>query len=100
VIDAIPGMAAAKAGVAPGMKVVAVRGRKWSPKIAHEAIKESKGAKGPIDLLVENGDYYSTLRVDWRGGERYPHLVRDGAKADLLAAIWAPLLGPPATPVK
>jgi hypothetical protein len=26
-------------------------------------------------------------RVDYHGGERYPHLVRDGPSADLLSEI-------------
>jgi hypothetical protein len=29
-------------------------------------------------------------RLDYHGGERYPHLVRDGASADLLSAIIKP----------
>jgi len=38
-------------------------------------------------LLVENTDYYKTYLLDYHGGERYPHLVRDESKADLLSDI-------------
>jgi hypothetical protein len=30
--------------------------------------------------------------VDYHGGERYPHLVRDESKPDLLSAITAPMV--------
>jgi hypothetical protein len=39
-------------------------------------------------LLVENTDYYKTFKLDYHGGERYPHLVRDEAKPDLLTDIY------------
>jgi hypothetical protein len=42
----------------------------------------------PSKLLVENTDYYKTFKLDYHGGERYPHLVRDEAKPDLLTDIY------------
>ena len=44
----------------------------------------------PIDLLVLNDDFYKSYRLDYHGGERYPHLDRDGAKPDGLEAICHP----------
>jgi len=37
--------------------------------------------------LVENTDYYKTFKLDYHDGEKYPHLVRDEAKPDLMTEI-------------
>ncbi len=85
--DTIEGAPAAKAGIGPGMKLVAVNGRRYSPEILRDAIKVAKSGPSPIELLVENTDYYKTYKLDYHGGEQYPHLVRDDAKPDLLTEI-------------
>jgi len=85
--DTIEGDVAAKAGIGPGMKVVAVNGRRFSPEILRDAIKAAKGTSATVDLLVENTDYYKTYKLDYHDGEKYPHLVRDESKPDLLAEI-------------
>jgi predicted metalloprotease with PDZ domain len=85
--DTIEDEFAAKAGIGPGMKVVAVNGRRFTPEILRDAIKAAKGGSGTIDLLVENTDYYKTYKLDYHGGEMYPHLVRDESKPDLLNEI-------------
>jgi len=36
---------------------------------------------------VENTEYYKTYSLDYHGGEKYPHLVRDESKPDLLGEI-------------
>jgi predicted metalloprotease with PDZ domain len=87
IVDTIEGEVSAKAGIGPGMKVVAVNGRRFSPEVFHDAIKAAKGATAPIDLLIENTDYYKTYKIDYHGGEKYPHLVRDDSKPDLLTEI-------------
>ena len=85
--DTIEGEVAAKAGIGPGMKVVAVNGRRFTPEILRDAVKSAKGGTATIDLLVENSDYYKTYKLDYHGGEMYPHLVRDESKPDLLSEI-------------
>ena len=87
VSDALLGQPAANAGIGPGMKVVAVNGRKWTREVLATAIKEAKTSTAPIELLVENDDFYRTHAVDYHGGMRYPHLVRDEQKEDRLAAV-------------
>jgi predicted metalloprotease with PDZ domain len=87
ITDTIEGEVAAKAGIGPGMKVVAVNGRRFTPEVLRDAVKASKTSRDPIDLLVENADYYKTYKLDYHGGEKYPHLVRDEAKPDLLSEI-------------
>ena len=85
--DTIEGMPAAKAGIGPGMKVVAVNGRRFSGDVLRDALKTGRNGDSPLELLVENTDYYKTYKLDYHGGERYPHLVRDEANPDLLSEI-------------
>jgi predicted metalloprotease with PDZ domain len=87
ITDTIEGMPAAKAGIGPGMKLVAVNGRKFSTEVLHDAVKAGKNSSEPLELLVENTDYYKTYKLDYHGGEKYPHLVRDESKPDLLTDI-------------
>ena len=87
VIDVIPGSPAAQAGLASGMKLVAVNGRKWSPDDLHAAIRQAQGSHEPLELLVENEDFFQTYHVDYHGSERFPHLERISGKPDLLTEI-------------
>jgi predicted metalloprotease with PDZ domain len=86
VIDVAYGGPAQKAGVAPAVKVIAVNRRQFSLTILREAV----AAAAPVDLLIKTGEYYETRHVDYRDGERYPHLVRDSSKPDLLSDIIRP----------
>jgi len=86
--DTIEGMPAALAGIGPGMKLIAVNGRQYSPEVLRDALKAGKGGAAPLEVLVENTDYYKTYKLDYHGGERYPHLVRDESKPDLLTEIY------------
>jgi predicted metalloprotease with PDZ domain len=85
--DTIEGMVAAKAGIGPGMKVIAVNGRRFSGQSLRDALKEGKTGSAPLELLVENSDYFHTYKLDYHGGEKYPRLVRDESKADVLSDI-------------
>jgi predicted metalloprotease with PDZ domain len=88
ITDTIEGMPAALAGIGPGMKLIAVNGRQYSPEVLRAALKAGKGGTTPLELLVENTDYYKTYKLDYHGGERYPHLVRDDSKPDVLTEIY------------
>ena len=94
IIDVRPDSAAAKAGIAPGMKLLAVNGRRWTPDDLDEAIRQAKNSSEPIQLLIENEDYFKTYSVDYHGGLRYPHLERINDKPDLLTEI-AKMKAPP-----
>jgi predicted metalloprotease with PDZ domain len=89
--DVIPGLPAAVAGAGPGMKLVAVNGRRYSPAVLRAAIAATGKSPGPVELLVESDEFYKTLALDYHGGERYPRLERDPARTDLLAEIFRPL---------
>lgn len=88
--DTVKGMAAENAGIAPGMTIVAVNGREYSADVLRAAIKAAKGTSDPIELLIENGEFYKTYKVDYHEGLKYPHLERDASKPDLLSDILKP----------
>ena len=52
-----------------------------------EAIRHAKGGTEPIELLMENEEYFRSFRIDYHGGERYPHLERVEGKPDVLGEI-------------
>ncbi len=77
-------MPAYQAGIMSGMTIVAVNGRKYSSDVLHDAIKAARNSSAPIELLVENSEYFKTYAVNYHGGDQYPHLVRDTSKPDYL----------------
>jgi predicted metalloprotease with PDZ domain len=89
-LDVSPDSPAGKAGLAPGMKLISINGRGWSGDALHDAIAATKTNAAPLEFLVENGSFQQTYKLDYRGGERYPHLERDAAKPDLLSEIIKP----------
>jgi predicted metalloprotease with PDZ domain len=88
--DTIEGMAAARAGVGPEMKIVAVNGRRFNFQVFRDALFASKSSSQPLQLLIENTDYFRTFNLDYHGGEKYPSLVRDESKPDMLTDILRP----------
>jgi len=56
---------------------VAVDNRQFTPTILREAVQATASTTKPLELLIKTGEYYETHRIDYHGGERYPHLVRD-----------------------
>ncbi len=89
IADVVPGSPADEAGLGPGMKVLAVNGRKWTDEVTVAAIRAAKGGSEPIEIVAENGEFIRTHRVAYHGGERHPHLERIPGRPDLLAAIFA-----------
>jgi predicted metalloprotease with PDZ domain len=76
------------AGLGTGTTVVAVNGRAYDKEVLEEAIKAAKDG-APIELLVKEFDRYRTVKIDYRGGLRYPHLERIPGKPDYLTPILA-----------
>ncbi|MBW8733357.1 MAG: M61 family metallopeptidase [Asticcacaulis sp.] len=78
-----------KAGMAPGGTLIAVNGRTADIDTLKAAITGAKTGTDPIELVVKVDDYVKTIRIDYHGGLRYPHLERiDGTPAlldDILA---------------
>ena len=90
IIDVIPETPAFKAGLAPGMKLIAVNERKYSKDIIRDALKLGKTSSLPLDLLAANGEFFKTYSVSYRGGERYPYLEQDPSIPELLGLIISP----------
>jgi predicted metalloprotease with PDZ domain len=91
-LDVVEGGALGKAGAAPGMKLLAVNTRKYTPEILRQALKVGKGNSTPLELIVSYDQYFLTLHVRYNGGERYPHLERDEKTPDGLSLIIRPLV--------
>ncbi len=87
IADVVPGMPGAQAGLAPGMKILAIGGRRFSSDAMRETLRQAKTDAHPIELLVENGEFYKTYTINYHEGERYPHLERNAAQPDLLGDI-------------
>jgi predicted metalloprotease with PDZ domain len=90
VVDVVPHKAADKAGVGPGMKLLAVNRRRFSAERLKAAVTATAGGQGKLSLLFENDEYFQTFTPDYRGGARYPRLKRIADKPDLLAKIFKP----------
>lgn len=89
VSSVIPGMPGDKAGLTPGMVILGVNGKKFSPERFREALVESVKKKS-IDFLIEDGDSFKTLVVPYAEGVRYFDMARVEGKPDLLAEILKP----------
>ena len=64
------------AGIDLGDEIVAVNGRAYTGDRLKQAVKDAKGSKDPIKLLLKSGDRYREVAIDYHGGLRYPHLVK------------------------
>ena len=89
--DVTVGSPAYQAGVGPGMTLVAVNGRKFKPAVLRAAIKAAQGTVAPIELLVENAQFFQTYSVQYHEGEKNPHLERVSGEPDALTTLLAPL---------
>jgi predicted metalloprotease with PDZ domain len=88
--DSLVGSPAFEAGITTGMKIAAVNGRVYTNDLLDDAIAAAKDSTSPITLLVIADDYYKTATINYHGGPRYPHLVRDEAKPDYLDEVIKP----------
>ena len=75
----------------PGARVIAVNGRRYSQEALSDLVKASSTSTAPIELILERGDLFSTNKIDYHGGPRYPHLERIDGKTDLLTVLGKPL---------
>jgi predicted metalloprotease with PDZ domain len=76
-----------EAGIGSGTTLVAVNGQAYDKDVLADAVQAAKGDKAPIELLLKEFDRYRTVRIDYHGGLRYPHLERIEGKPDLLTPI-------------
>ena len=82
--------AAFNAGLTIGSQIIAINGRNFDGDALKAAIKSAAAGGAAPTLLVHDGDLYRTVTIDWRGGLRYPRLVKTGAGQGSLDALLAP----------
>ena len=75
-------------GVTVDATIVAVNGQAYSKDVLDDAVKAAKDGKAPIELLVKEFDRFRTVKLDYHGGLRYPHLERIQGKPDYLTPIF------------
>ena len=59
----------------------------YDGEVLEEAIKAAKTNTAPIELMVKEFDRYRTVKIDYHGGLRHPHLQRIEGKPDYLTPI-------------
>ena len=89
--DVIVGSPAYQAGLGPGMKLVAVNSRKWSPQVLHDALHAAQGNSVPLELLAENAQFFQTYSIPYHDGDKNPHLEPVSGQSDTLGEILKPL---------
>ncbi len=88
--DVREGSPAWRAGLAPGMHVLAVDNQEFSAAVFAYAVKKAQHSSAPISLITSQTGWFQTLALDYHDGIRYPHLERIEGTPDMLAAIMAP----------
>jgi predicted metalloprotease with PDZ domain len=88
VLDVLWQSPAFDAGLAPDVRLIAVNGDKYGAEVLKDAITAShQDPAKPIELLVQSGDVFRTVTIDYHGGLRYPHLQRLEGATDRLSQI-------------
>lgn len=90
IVDVRLATPAFQAGLAPATRIIAVNGREFSPGGLRQAVQDATKTTTPIALLIKDGEYYRSYSIDYHEGEKYPHIVRDKSKPDLISDIIRP----------
>jgi predicted metalloprotease with PDZ domain len=90
ITDVREGSAAWRAGLGTDMTVIAVNGRTFSSGVWSAALRAATKSTAPILLIVQQGDRFTTIALDYHGGVKYPHLVRLPGTHDMLLDIMKP----------
>ena len=88
--DINPDLAAARAGLAPGMKILKVNDSDFSIDGLRNAVFATKGNSDGLTIQAVNGKDTASYKIAYSGGEKFPHLMRDSSRPDYLTAIAKP----------
>jgi len=69
------------------MKIVRDDGKDFSNEEFAKMIADSRTGSAPIKITAGNGSVKQTYNLNYHGGARYPHLLRDATKPDILSEI-------------
>jgi len=88
--DVLWGSPAFDAGLSKGDSLLAVNGRSYSAEFLKQALIDAQKDGRPTELVLKNLDRWRTVKIDYRGGPRYPTLVRLAGTRDRLGEILRP----------
>ncbi|MGI8469975.1 MAG: M61 family metallopeptidase [Pyrinomonadaceae bacterium] len=91
IADVNPNLAGYKAGLAPAMQITKINGAPFSVDSLRAAVAATKDSAGTITVEANNAGTIGTYTINYQGGLRFPHLVRDESKPDILSEIIKPL---------
>ncbi len=91
--DVREGSPAWKAGMSPGMKLIAVDGQQFSPDVLQYYLRAAAHDHATTRFTVAQDGWVHTVSVRYVGGPRYPHLLRIPGTQNMLAKIMAPHAG-------
>ncbi|WP_443969724.1 M61 family metallopeptidase [Sphingobium sp. CR28] len=77
-----------RAGLRPGVRIVAVNGAPFGREAMLAAVRAS--TKSPVVLTIDQGGNRSDASIPYAGSLRYPRLERIEGRPDTLAALLAP----------
>jgi predicted metalloprotease with PDZ domain len=80
-----------KAGIVPGMQLLAVNGEVYSADKLRDAIRNAEKGTEPITLLLKDRDTIKSVALDYHGGLRVPHLERVAGTPARLDEVLAPI---------
>ncbi|HEX3951883.1 MAG TPA: PDZ domain-containing protein [Steroidobacteraceae bacterium] len=91
ITNILPGSPADLAGIAPGSRLIAVDGRKYSKEILQDTLNAAGTGAGArsIKFLIEKDDMFNIAELRYAGKARYPRLERDASVPDVLSTILA-----------
>ena len=73
-----------------GMQILAINGVAYDADVLKDAVRAAQANGAPIELIVQNGDRFLIVNIDYRGGLRYPRLERDASVPARLDEILTP----------
>jgi predicted metalloprotease with PDZ domain len=79
-----------KAGLAPGMTLVAIDGQPYSTGVLRSEIAQAQKSQKPLEITAKGDGVTAHYTVYYDGGLKYPHLVRVPGTTDYLRQILAP----------
>jgi len=80
-----------KAGLTQGLTVVAVNGEAFDGDKLKSAVTAALKPENPlVELLIKDGGHYKMVKIDYRGGLRYPRLEKIPGVPSRLDDILAP----------
>jgi predicted metalloprotease with PDZ domain len=76
-----------RAGLTTAAQIVAVNNVAFDGDKLKAAVKATKENGPPVELLIKQGELYRSIKIDYRGGLRYPRLERISGTPALLDDI-------------